>query len=177
MIRIGAGKYRSRVIATPDYGTEPTKNMVRKAMMSMTQHYLEDANVLDLFAGSGALGIEALSLGATQATFVDASTSAAKIIRDNLALLRETHGVVLCSDYRGAFARMRGPFDLVFIDPPYEMKEAYQECLDALLAGNLLSPHCAVVLEYEGQLELKHDAFASRRDYTYGKTKVILLQR
>ncbi len=177
MIRIGSGKYRSRVIETPSSGTEPTKNMVRKAMMSMTQNYIPDANVLDLFAGSGALGIEALSLGAKEVTFVDASPAAASVIRANLSLLRETHGAVLCYDYRAAFPHMKGPFDLVFLDPPYAMKEAYQESLDLLLSSGLLAEHCAIVIEYEGTLELEHAAFASRRDYGYGKTKVILLQR
>ena len=177
MIKITSGKYRSRVIATPEQGTLPTKNMVREAMMSMVTGYLDGANVLDLFAGSGALGIEALSRGARKATFVDASRDAAKIVVKNLETLQETNGAVLNLDYVAALGRLQEKFSLVFIDPPYANKEAYQRSLDTLLEKNLLEEEAAVILEYEGDLSVDTGAFSSRRDYTYGKTKVILLQR
>ena len=177
MIKIGAGKYRSRVIQTPEEGTLPTKNRVREAMMSMVMPYLPNANVLDLFAGSGALGIEALSRGAAKATFVDASPKACAIVRANLTTLRETRGAVLNLDYADALARLKEPFDLVFLDPPYALKESYQSAIDALITNGLLQQECAVVVEYEGELELDVKEFSSRRDYTYGKTKVILLKK
>lgn len=177
MIKVSSGKYRSRLLLTPEEGTLPTKNRVREAMMSMVTPYLNGARVLDLFAGSGALGIEALSRGAKEAVFVDASANAARIVQKNLDALKETHGKVLYASYLEALSRCTGPFDLVFLDPPYAMKDSYQKAVDALLEKGLLAKECALILEYEGELDFHSGAFSSRRDYTYGKTKVILLRR
>ncbi len=177
MIRISSGKYRSRIILTPEEGTLPTKNRVREAMMSMVQLYLPNANVLDLFAGSGALGIEALSRGARRAVFVDASATACSLIEKNLASLKEKNGTVVYASYEKAILHQREPFDLVLIDPPYAMKDAYQKAVDLLLERGLLAKECAVVLEYEGDLPFEAKDFSSVRDYTYGKTKVLLLRR
>lgn len=177
MIRISSGKYRSRMIETPEEGTLPTKNRVREAMMSAVTPYLQGAVVLDLFAGSGALGIESLSRGAKKCYFVDVAPKTCAIIRENLKTLRETQGTVLLSSYEDALNRFDEPFDLVFLDPPYAMKESYQKSLDLLCARELLKEGAAVVVEYEGELPLNVDAFSFRRDYTYGKTKVILLRK
>lgn len=176
MIKVGAGTYRSRLLLTPGDETVPTKNRVREAMMSMVYPYLSGANVLDLFSGSGALGIEALSRGAAKATLVDSSVDAWSVIRQNLRNLKETRANLIHADYLQAIEGLKEPFDLVFLDPPYAMKDAYQKALDRLLAKGLLSKECAIVLEYEGELEINDSAFSSRRDYTYGKTKVILLR-
>lgn len=177
MIKILAGTYRSRNILTPDEGTEPTKNRVREAMMSAVYPYIQGATVLDLFAGSGALGIEALSRGAKKAYFVDVAKRATDVIHKNLDTLKERNGVVLNMSFMEAIATFHEPFDLVFLDPPYAMKDSYQQAIDALCARALLKEDSAVVVEYEGQLELRTEAFSSRRDYTYGKTKVILLKK
>ena len=177
MIKVCSGKYRSRQLRTPDEGTLPTKNMVREAMMSMVGSLLPEANVLDLFAGSGALGIEALSRGASKAIFVDSSPKACAVIKDNLQSLKEERGSVLCASYEDALSRLSEPFDIVFLDPPYAMKEAYQVAVDLLLERGLLKTECAILLEYEGSLSVNSAAFSSRRDYTYGKTKVILLRK
>ncbi|MCR5348950.1 MAG: 16S rRNA (guanine(966)-N(2))-methyltransferase RsmD [Bacilli bacterium] len=177
MVKVGSGIYRSRVIDTPEEGTLPTKNRVREAMMSALGNDLTGAVVLDLFAGSGALGIEALSRGAKKAIFVDASPKAAKIVQSNLAKLRETRAQVLTLDYQAALRRFLEPFDIVFLDPPYAMKEAYSHSLGYLSSHDLLSENAAVVVEYEGELELDTSYFPFRRDYTYGKTKVLLLRR
>ena len=144
--------------------------------MSMVYPYLDEANVLDLFAGSGALGIEALSRGASKATLVDASLEAWGVIRENLRTLKETRANLIHADYLSAIAGFKEPFDLVFLDPPYALKEAYQNAIDGLLDKGLLNKSCAVVLEYEGELSIDSSRFSSRRDYTYGKTKVILLR-
>lgn len=176
MIKISSGIYRSRQILTPNEDTIPTKNRVREAMMSMVYPYLSGANVLDLFAGSGALGIEALSRGAAKATLVDSSLEAWGVIRENLRILKETRAQLIHADYLRALTGCKEPFDLVFLDPPYALKEAYQKSINALLDYHLLNKECAVVVEYEGELDIDSSAFASRRDYTYGKTKVILLR-
>lgn len=179
MLKIIGGKYGSRIIDTPEVGTVPTKNMVRGAMLSCLGD-VEGARVLDLFAGSGALGIEALSREAKEAVFVDAERKTAEIIKGNLKKLGCVNAEVLCADYLVALKRLKEAgrvFDIVFLDPPYAMKESYRNSLEKMLEYGLLSEAAKVVLEYEGEIEIDRAPFASARDYKYGKTKVILLRR
>ncbi|MCR5491653.1 MAG: 16S rRNA (guanine(966)-N(2))-methyltransferase RsmD [Bacilli bacterium] len=178
MLKIIGGKYGSRIIDTPDIGTVPTKNMVRGAMLSCLGD-IEGLSALDLFAGSGALGIEALSRGASDCTFVDNAPKTAQIIKNNLKKLGEEQEV-LNLDYLAALKRLAGDgkrFDIVFLDPPYALKEAYQNSLDALLELDLLAEGAKIVLEYEGDLAIDRSPYAHARDYKYGKTKVLLLRR
>lgn len=176
MLRIIGGKHRSRLIQTPEEGTVPTKNRVREACFSAINSYLNGARVLDLFAGSGALGIEALSRGAKEAVFVDHSPKACAIIRDNLNSLKET-GEVINADYLSALEKLNGAhFDLVFLDPPYAEKEYYQKAVDYLLSHDMLNPSSAVVVEYEGELDLDRSGFEYSKDYRYGYTRLIILR-
>ena len=99
MIKIIAGKFRSRVIKTPDEGTEPTKNRVREAIFSAINPEINNACCLDLFAGSGALGIEALSRGANICFFNDFSKSPSQLITENLFSLNILNCEVLNKDY------------------------------------------------------------------------------
>ena len=175
MIKIIGGKYRSRNILTPEEGTLPSKNMVRGAMISALGPSIEDAHCLDLFGGSGALGIEALSRGASSCVFVDINKKAADIISKNLATLKEPNGVVYCKSYEAFLSSYNGePFDIVFLDPPYALKESYQRSLDLLRERNLLAKQCQIILEYEGEIEVDITPFEFVRDYRYGKTKVKL---
>lgn len=180
MIKIIGGSYRSRNIETPDSVTTlPTKNMVRGAMLSSLGDRIEGSCVLDLFAGSGALGIEALSRGAASCLFVEKDPKAYKVILGNLALLRENKGQVLNSDYKVALERAKKEgkvFDIVFLDPPYAMKESYQEAVDFLLSNSMLSEEACLILEYEGEIPF-HSDLPFQREYKYGKTKVLSLRR
>lgn len=177
MIKVGSGKYRSRNLLTPKEGTLPTKSMVRDAMLNAVSTAIPGGRVLDLFAGSGALGIEALSRGASYCVFVDASLDAANTVQKNLETLKETNARVIRSDYRSALSSLaKEQFDIVFLDPPYAMKESYGEVLGVLLREKMLKTRAYVVLEYEGEIDIDGGAFASRRDYRYGKTKVIILE-
>lgn len=176
MLRIIGGEHRSRLIQTPEEGTVPTKNRVREACFSALGPYLNGAKVLDLFAGSGALAIEALSRGAKEAVFVDHSPKACAIIRDNLTSLKET-GEVINADYLSALEKLNGTsFDLVFLDPPYAEKEYYQKAIDYLLSHDMLNPSSAVVVEYEGELDLDRSGFEYSKDYRYGYTRLIILR-
>ena len=178
MIKIVGGKYRSRLLFTPDEGTEPTKNRVREALMSALSDILPGATVLDLFAGSGALGIESLSRGAKEAFFNDISPKTSALIQKNLNQLKETNGHVYTQDYLVFLGNANLPsFDIVFLDPPYAQKEAYQGALDALLNRNLLKPYAAVVFEYEGGIAVDLTAFGRVKEYTYGKTKILIARR
>lgn len=175
MIKVIGGIYRSRNLKTPDNGTEPTKNMVRGAMISSLHSSLESAHVLDLFAGSGALGIEALSQGADFCHFVDFSKDAITVIKDNLSTLKIDNADVTYASFERFLQSYDGkPFDIVFLDPPYALKESYQQALDLLFSRGLLSPLASVVMEYEGEIDVDLSSFKEVRDYRYGKTKVKL---
>lgn len=178
MIAVISGKYRSRKLLTPEDGTEPTKNRVREALMSALADIMVDATVLDLFAGSGALGIESLSRGAAKAYFVDHSPQALDVVRKNLKALGEDKNPCFGMDYEAFLGRSDLPvFDIVYLDPPYADKGSYQKALDALLQRNLLGNHAAVVFEYEGGIAVDLTAFKRYKEYTYGKTKVLIARK
>ena len=176
-MRIIAGKHRGRKLLTPkDDCIRPTTDFIREALFNILGQRVLGATVLDLFGGTGALALESLSRGATAATVCDASRDSVSLIKRNAEAMGE-HPVVLLGDYAVNCKRLWGQrFDLVFLDPPYALKESYQNSINALLFKGLLNKECAIVLEYEGELDIDSSAFASRRDYTYGKTKVILLR-
>jgi 16S rRNA (guanine966-N2)-methyltransferase len=179
MIKIAAGKYRSRIIATPAALTVPTKSMVREAVGNALTNDLPGAKVLDLFAGSGALGLEALSRGAEEAYFVDSSKEAYDVIEGNIALLK-AKGKAFCEDYQKAledFAREKVVFDIVFLDPPYADKAIYAAVPKALLEKGLLSAKAVVVLEFEGEIDAPLSLYASSKRYHYGRSDVLILRR
>lgn len=133
MTRIVSGSFGGRALQVPDKGTRPTSERVREAVFSWLDHrgLLEDAVVLDLFAGSGALGIEALSRGAAEVTFVEASRKAADVVRRNLAAIG-ARGARVVVERAERFAPRPAPsaWTLVFVDPPYDLDE--QELADVL---------------------------------------------
>lgn len=150
-MRVVAGKFGGRTLRAPR-GTEtrPTADRVREALFSVLGP-LDDDSVLDLFAGSGALGIEALSRGAVSACFVDSSKGAIVALRKNLAALELTEATVsvFCSDalsylHKATLADCR--YDLVFIDPPYRLASKLEEELSRLLPS-ILSRRARVVCE------------------------------
>jgi 16S rRNA (guanine966-N2)-methyltransferase len=130
MTRIIAGFAGSLKLAVPPFGTRPTSDRVREAIFSAldARGALDEARVLDLYAGSGALGLEAASRGATHVTLVDTGAAASKILASNVALIRRAApkgaapDVVVSSQPVQSFLRgSAGIFDVVFLNPPYEM--------------------------------------------------------
>ena len=100
--------------------TRPTTDKVKESIFNCIQFDVEDARVLDLFAGTGQLGIEALSRGAKSALFVDKRADAVKLVRENLALCHlEENAQVICGDSLAALGTQSGRFDIIFLDPPY----------------------------------------------------------
>jgi len=154
-LRVIAGENRGRRLVSP-LGTDvrPTKDIVREAMFSAldSRQVLVDANVLDLFAGSGALAIEALSRGARRAVLVDRDRAALSAIRANVDVL-SLQGTtrVVAQDVRqflGGPPPAEAPFDLVFADPPYDMSdEIVTEILTAVTAPGWLAPDALVSVE------------------------------
>jgi 16S rRNA (guanine966-N2)-methyltransferase len=120
-MRIVAGEWRGRKLKVPAGAVRPTADRVRAAWMSIVHALLPGANVLDLCAGSGALGIEALSRGAQHATFVESSDRVVRTLRENLALVgADDRSTVIRMDAAAYVARLASnAFDVAFVDPPY----------------------------------------------------------
>lgn len=152
-MRIIAGKAKGRPLFAPSgTQTRPTSDKIRGAIFNIIGSRVLDSRVLDLFGGSGALALEALSRGAESAVIVDndrqawqaADRNARSVLKDDF----EFQVRILNQDYRSAIAALEGRiFDLVFLDPPYRMAEAYGDALARLLAGDMLAPGCLIVME------------------------------
>lgn len=152
MTRIVAGSAKGRTLAVPKSGTRPTSERVREALFSRLDHMnvLDGTTVLDLYAGTGALGLEALSRGSAHATLVERASAAARVASANV---RSTGlpARVVTADARSFLAArtgedLRGDIDLVFIDPPYDIAEADMTAVLSLL-GPWIGPDALVVVE------------------------------
>ncbi|MGH2970368.1 MAG: 16S rRNA (guanine(966)-N(2))-methyltransferase RsmD [Solirubrobacteraceae bacterium] len=158
-MRVIAGRYKGRRLQAPSgLDTRPTSDRVREALFSILGPRVQDARVLDLFAGSGALGIEALSRGAREATFVDSAAPAIRTIAANLDALGADANVVRAEARRflGSASRSARQYDLVFLDPPYRLAASLGRDLSAALAA-VLAPGAAVVAESDRRAPLEVD--------------------
>ena len=147
MLRIISGKYRHMIIATPNVNTtRPTTDKVREALMSALGDKLINSTILDLFAGSGALGLESLSRGAKKAIFCDNNYLAYKTIKDNILKLKieEETEVHKCS-YQQLLNTLNEKIDIVYLDPPYAKIDLYQIVTDFLIEHQLLNKDAIVV--------------------------------
>ena len=173
-MRIIAGTHRGGRIAAPKgLATRPTGDSVREAAFNLIGP-VDGAAVLDLFAGSGALGLEALSRGAASVTFVENDRIACKTIADNLAKLKLTGAHVTCGDAMWAVRRESRTYDLILVDPPYE---AWSE-LEPKLAEHLprlLAPNGLLVVETGARTQpsLPLPLRTSRR---YGSARLTLFE-
>jgi len=166
-MRVIAGRYRSRVLTAPrGLDTRPTSDRLRETLFNVLAPRLEDAVFLDLYAGSGAVGIEALSRGAREAIFVEQADAANRVIRANLSSLGIRGGYAL--EMRSVGAALRRltdagrQADLVFLDPPYAEAGEYETAL-GLLGGEcrgILAPDALVIAEHEKRRELAERAGA-----------------
>ena len=153
IMKITSGKYKFRNIEVPK-GIRPTTGKVREAIFSMIAQWLPDAEVLDLFAGSGAMGLEALSRGAARCTFVEADRRNMKVLQDNIRNCEaEGSSRVIGGDYASAIDRIAGDrekpvFDVVILDPPYDRVEYYGTALDLLQKNGLIGESCIVICEH-----------------------------
>jgi 16S rRNA (guanine966-N2)-methyltransferase len=173
-MRIIAGRYRSRRLEAPaGQATRPTSDRLRETLLNVLAPRIEGAEFLDLYAGSGAVGIEALSRGAASVVFVERDPAALKVLRNNLARLKISGVFRIHSGAAGSFLR-RGragqalTFDLVFLDPPYDAAEEYATALGLLggAAAGLLAADALVIAEHR-----RKDPLAER----YGSLKRLRL--
>jgi 16S rRNA (guanine966-N2)-methyltransferase len=171
-VRVIAGKYRGRPLRSLQ-GTDirPTSDRLRETLFNVltagNPNALEGTLWLDLFAGTGAVGIEALSRGARQVCFVETSPPAAKLIERNLQSLEITEGYkILRDDLSGVIWHLRREHfvaDVVFLDPPYRMRNAYEETLTALADSTLVWAMSLVVAEHEKKFDPGEEFKSLRR--------------
>ena len=179
-MRVITGKARGVQLKTPNGQlTRPTTDRVKEALFSIIQFEIPGAAVLDLFGGTGQLGIEALSRGAKSATFVDAREEACKLIRENLRRTRmEGEGRVVRSDYAAYLRRCREKYQIILLDPPYA--EVFLEnSLKIITEIDILQSGGIIVCERPVGKELpwNFEGFTRSRDYKYGKTLLTLYRK
>lgn len=176
MIRITGGINRSRLLATPNTDlTKPTMDKVRAAVFSALGDAVKDAKVLDLFAGSGSYGFEALSRGASFATFVDKSHDAYNAVRQNAKILGHENVELILSDSLAFLRENTRKFSIIFVDPPYKL-DVYETVVETLIKGNMLEENGIIVLESERELNLDESMFKSVRFYKYGLAKIYIIR-
>lgn len=169
-MRVIAGEARGRRLETRE-GMEvrPTPERVKEALFNILQFQIEGRRVLDLFAGSGQLGLEALSRGAAHAVFVDASRESVEVVKRNIRTLgMEGKSSVFQMDFSAFLLRRQEPFDIVFLDPPYR-----SGCLEKALpmVAAVTAPGGTIIAEHPTDEELPEEAgdFCQVRSYRYGK--------
>ena len=179
-MRVITGTARGVQLKTPEgMLTRPTADRVKEALFSIINFDLPGAAVLDLFGGTGQLGIEALSRGANSAVFVDQREEACKIIRENLRRTKlESQGRVVRSDYLDYLRRSREKFDIILLDPPYA--EVFLEnALKCITEIDILKTGGIIVAErpVEKELPFEFEGFTRSKDYKYGKTLLTIYRK
>jgi 16S rRNA (guanine(966)-N(2))-methyltransferase RsmD len=173
-MRIVAGSRKgARIYAPKSLDTRPTGDRVREAAFNLIGP-VEGVSVLDLYAGSGAMGLEALSRGADRAVFVESNLEACRAIERNLAKLELTGGRVVRSDALRFLATERGQYDLVLVDPPYRMVESLQMRLAPYLSA-VLSDDGLLVFETPAAIEPEL-SLGKRTSRRYGSARLTLFE-
>ena len=176
-MRVITGSARGRRLKTPEgMDIRPTTDNVKESLFNILQFDIEGRRVLDLFAGTGQLGIECLSRGAREVVFVDKSRDAVRIVKENL----KTCGLSAPVLQQDALAYLRSGqvFDLIFIDPPYD-SGLYKDVLETINSVDILSDGGIIICESRREAELPpmREPYGKRKEYAYGKVKLSLYSK
>lgn len=179
-MRVITGTARGRKLKTPEnYDIRPTTDNVKESVFNIIQFDIEGRRVLDLFAGTGQLGIECLSRGAASAVFVDRRADAVKLIRENLRLTElEDRARVVAGDSMEYLKSIREPFDIIFLDPPYAAG-LLEPAIAHIAKFDILAPHGIIAAEHPAARVLPALAppYRLHRTYRYGKIALTLYRR
>ena len=179
-MRVISGTAKGVNLKAPDgMLTRPTADRVKEAMFSIIQFEIPGAKVLDLFGGTGQLGIEALSRGAKSAVFVDHQESACKIIRENIGKTKFTDKAkVIRSDYLTFLKTCTDKFDVILLDPPY-IEVFLENSLNLITEIDILQSDGIIVTErpVEKSLSLEFSGYSRSRDYKYGNTLLTIYRK
>ena len=181
-MRIIGGEHRGRKIKQPETeAARPTKDRIREAVFNMIAEIVPGSRVLDIFAGSGAYGLEALSRGAEEAVFIEKDRECSKVIAENIAVLGVSERAnIMTGDAEKGVARLAGDrrFDLVFADPPFN-KGMTKNILIMINQYDILNPSGSVVIEHH-QAEVLPDAegeLSIRKQKTYGDIRISIFSK
>jgi 16S rRNA (guanine(966)-N(2))-methyltransferase RsmD len=164
-MRVIAGTYRSRILKSlKGLALRPTSDRLRETLFNVLGSGISGSRFLDVFAGTGAVGIEALSRGATHATFIENHAPGAALIRKNLACLKISSGAnVICADALKGLSALESvahQYDYIFIDPPYAATESYSRVMKFVASSKLLAPGGIVIVEHRKAFNID-ESFAS----------------
>ncbi len=182
-MRITGGEFRGRLVKVPrGERVRPTQDRVREALFSMLATEVVGARFLDLYAGSGAVGLEALSRGAAEVTWIEMDKGTCRVARENIARIADKPLPVVCGRVEN-WIRAGGPkeaYDIVFADPPYA--EASPEWLDGLATmlrdGETVAPHGLLAIELPRHAQVSAwNGWQSLRDRVYGHTRLLIRQK
>ena len=176
-MRVVTGKARGRRLKTPEgEAVRPTTDSVKEALFNIIQGDIEGRRVLDLFAGSGQLGIEALSRGAAETVFVDSSRDSVKLVKENLRLCGFEANVIQSDALK--YLESCGRFDIIFVDPPYD-SELYERVLEAVARLDLLRSGGVIMVEARKERALPdmQEPYVKKKEYNYGKVKLAVYER
>ena len=179
-MRVVAGRARGTVLKTPEgMLTRPTADRVKEAMFSIVQFDLPGAAVLDLFGGTGQLGIEAISRGAKNAVFIDSNENACRLIKENLRRAKmEKEGSVIKADYLSYLSGCKEKFNIILLDPPYA-DEFLENSLKMITEIDILQSGGIIITErpFGKDLLVEFSGFSRSKDYKYGNTLVTLFRK
>ena len=173
-MKITSGEFKYRNIEVPR-GIRPTTEKVREAVFSMIRDWIPGACVADLFAGSGAMGLEALSRGAEKCWFAELNRQNYRVLLANIDNCRAGDRCkVLNSDYKAAISRITDKLDIVILDPPYEQLDYYPQALELLQEKELLDEGSIVVAEhlYDNKLSESYGGLVRIKEKKYGSIGV-----
>ena len=180
-MRIIGGRARAtKLDSTDDIHTRPTLDRIKENIFNLINIGYEDIVVLDLFAGSGALGIEALSRGAKFCYFCDNNRNAIKTIRQNLIKTRFIdNSLVFNSDYTDCLNKIKAKLDLIFLDPPYESDLIYKSLIQ-ISKLNILNKNTEIILETDDPVRIKNEldqikGYKIIKEKNYGRVSIIII--
>lgn len=176
-MRIITGAYRGRRLASPkDLSVRPTSDRVKEAIFSMISQDIDQSIVLDLFAGTGSLGLEALSRGAKHCYFIDSDRESVSLIKSNIEHCKaENQSTIFVGDFKYAMSKIKEPIDLAFLDPPYESK-ILDEALEQVSRQGFMAPGGLVITEH-GPKKIMPEIIGSLKkikEKKYGQVHVTL---
>ena len=178
-MRVIAGSARGKKLQCVEgKDIRPTLDRVKESVFNMIAFDIPTASVLDLFSGSGALGIETLSRGAAHCTFVDSATDSINVTKKNVSDTKFGDiSDVVKSDSIEFLNKTQRKFDIIFIDPPYE-SDLYEKSLYAIKSNGVLNPDGMIVLEYDTEITppFETSEFETIKDKKYGRVKILIMK-
>ena len=176
-MRVISGKYKGKNLIGFDIdGTRPTMDRVKESLFGIIQNKIKNSVVLDLFAGSGSLGIEAISNGASEVYFIDNNIELINIIKKNTSGMNDKIHIMK-SDYKSVLEILKNSnvkFDIIFLDPPYKLN-LINDCLNKILEYNLLNTDGIIVCEYENE-QIENSKLKLIKDKKYGSKKIKIFE-